>query len=307
MPGLKERAKTLVELIDGARFLWASRPLALDDKAAALLTPEARDLIAATAAGAGGRRADWTAAGDRTAVRGLRRARGRQARRGRAAAARGADRPDHLARIFDVLAVLGRDESLARLRDQAGRHGLSARRSAAGHAYMAGSNCVALSCSAHLNGIPNSGPDRAPADAGLAVRLDRAWPPPIRGLDHGREDRRQDQDRQAHGRRQELGLPDLRRHDRSRRDRHRQALRRDRHVHLRPRLHLDRRAASPRSPTSTATKASCSIAAIRSSNSPSTATSSRPATCCSTANCRRRRRRPTSTTASRATPWCTSR
>ena len=35
MPGLKERAKTLVELFDAARFLWASRPLGLDDKAKA--------------------------------------------------------------------------------------------------------------------------------------------------------------------------------------------------------------------------------------------------------------------------------
>ena len=42
MPGLKERAKTLVELIDSARFLCADRPLPLDDKAEALLTPEAR-------------------------------------------------------------------------------------------------------------------------------------------------------------------------------------------------------------------------------------------------------------------------
>ena len=91
---------------------------------------------------------------------------------------------------------------------------------------------------------------------------------------------------QALGRRQELVVPGLRRHDRPGRDRHRQALRRDRHVHLRSRLHLDRQPASPRSPTSTATRASCSIAAIRSSSSPSTATSSRPATCCSTANCR---------------------
>ena len=33
MPGLKERAKTLVELIDGAYYLYAARPLALDDKA----------------------------------------------------------------------------------------------------------------------------------------------------------------------------------------------------------------------------------------------------------------------------------
>src|SRR5205085_4963483 len=46
MPELKERAKTLVDLVDAASFLWASRPLALDDKANALLTPEARALVA---------------------------------------------------------------------------------------------------------------------------------------------------------------------------------------------------------------------------------------------------------------------
>jgi len=34
MPGLKERAKTLVELIDGAGFILADRPIPLDDKAA---------------------------------------------------------------------------------------------------------------------------------------------------------------------------------------------------------------------------------------------------------------------------------
>src|SRR5215813_14234466 len=33
MPGLKERAKTLVELADGARFIVTGRPLALDEKA----------------------------------------------------------------------------------------------------------------------------------------------------------------------------------------------------------------------------------------------------------------------------------
>ena len=41
MPGLKERAKTLIELIDGAYYLYAARPLVLDDKAKALLTPAA--------------------------------------------------------------------------------------------------------------------------------------------------------------------------------------------------------------------------------------------------------------------------
>src|SRR5437868_2207779 len=45
MPGLKERAKTLVDLVEGARYLFAERPLALDDKAAGLLTSEARTLL----------------------------------------------------------------------------------------------------------------------------------------------------------------------------------------------------------------------------------------------------------------------
>src|SRR5271157_4152427 len=45
MPSLKERAKTLIDLIDGAHFLLADRPLALDDKAAVLLTPEAKTLL----------------------------------------------------------------------------------------------------------------------------------------------------------------------------------------------------------------------------------------------------------------------
>src|SRR6202162_6298286 len=46
MPSLKERAKTLLDLIDGAKFLLADRPLPLDDKAAALLNPDAKTLLA---------------------------------------------------------------------------------------------------------------------------------------------------------------------------------------------------------------------------------------------------------------------
>src|SRR4249919_3559081 len=45
MPSLKERAKTLIELISGAYFIFADRPLELEPKAAALLTPETRALI----------------------------------------------------------------------------------------------------------------------------------------------------------------------------------------------------------------------------------------------------------------------
>ncbi len=65
--------------------------------------------------------------------------------------------------------------------------------------------------------------------------------------------------------------------------------RRHRLLHVRSGLHLDRRIARRRSPTSTATKACCCIAAIRSSSWPSSPTSSRSATCCCTASCRRRR------------------
>ena len=41
MPGLKERAKTLVELVNSARYLFAKRPLSFDKKATKLLSDEA--------------------------------------------------------------------------------------------------------------------------------------------------------------------------------------------------------------------------------------------------------------------------
>ena len=47
MPGMKERAKTLVELADSAAYLFVERPLALDEKAAAILDADARALLAA--------------------------------------------------------------------------------------------------------------------------------------------------------------------------------------------------------------------------------------------------------------------
>src|ERR1700735_3931887 len=45
MPSLKERAKTLIDVIDSAYFIFADRPLEIEPKAAGLLTPESRDLI----------------------------------------------------------------------------------------------------------------------------------------------------------------------------------------------------------------------------------------------------------------------
>jgi glutamyl-tRNA synthetase len=119
MPGLKERAKTLVELLDGAAFLFAERPLALDDKAAEILAHGGRVHIAGLTPLFAALK-DWSAAATEAAVRDYAEARGLKlgqvAQPLRAALTGRATSPG----IFDVLEVLGRDESLARLRDQAG-------------------------------------------------------------------------------------------------------------------------------------------------------------------------------------------
>ena len=119
MPALKERAKTLVELFEATRFLWASRPLDINDQAKALLTPEAKtvttalmpELLAVS---------DWTPESIEAVVRGYAERAGLKlgavAQPLRAALTGRTTSPP----IFDVLAVLGKDESLARLRDQTG-------------------------------------------------------------------------------------------------------------------------------------------------------------------------------------------
>jgi glutamyl-tRNA synthetase len=118
MPALKERAKTLVELIESARYIYADRPLDLDEKAAALLTPEARGTIAELVPELE-KLQPWVAASLEAAVRTFAERVGRKlgavAQPLRAALTGRTTSPG----IFDVLAVLGKEESLARLRDQA--------------------------------------------------------------------------------------------------------------------------------------------------------------------------------------------
>jgi glutamyl-tRNA synthetase len=117
MPGLKERAKTLVELADSAYFIVADRPLTLDEKAAAILDADARSVLKALLPGF---RAlgEWTAATTESVVRsyadqgGLKL--GKVAQPLRAALTGRSTSPG----VFDVLAVLGREESLARIADQ---------------------------------------------------------------------------------------------------------------------------------------------------------------------------------------------
>jgi glutamyl-tRNA synthetase len=118
MPALKERAKTLVELLDAASFLWADRPLALDPSAAAQLTAEARGMIGNLLPQLEANSA-WSAASIEADVRAFAEDKGLKlgavAQPLRAALTGRTTSPP----IFDVLAVLGKDESLARLRDQA--------------------------------------------------------------------------------------------------------------------------------------------------------------------------------------------
>ena len=117
MPGLKERAKTLVELADNASFLVVKRPLSPDDKAQKLLTPDARSVLARLQPAL--EQAPWDAAALDAAVRhfaehnGLKL--GTVAQPLRAALTGRSTSPG----IFDVLVVLGRAESLARIADQA--------------------------------------------------------------------------------------------------------------------------------------------------------------------------------------------
>jgi glutamyl-tRNA synthetase len=118
MPGLKERAKTLVELLDGARFLLEERPLKLDDKAKAILTREARAILKRAISALA--KTEWTADTLDAAVRALaddQKIKLAAVAQPLRAALTGKSTSTG---IFDVLLALGREESLARLGDQAG-------------------------------------------------------------------------------------------------------------------------------------------------------------------------------------------
>jgi len=118
MPHLKERAKTLIDLIDASYFIFAERPLEIEPKALTVLTPESRALI--------GRLrtvletiTPWSEETTEAAMRAFAEQNGLKigavAQPLRVALTGRTTSPG----IFDVLAVLGRQESLARLADQA--------------------------------------------------------------------------------------------------------------------------------------------------------------------------------------------
>ncbi|MEL7462587.1 MAG: glutamate--tRNA ligase [Pseudomonadota bacterium] len=117
MPGLKERAKTLNELFESATYIFATRPLDLDEKAASLLSENGRGIVSRLTVRL--RNAtDWSAETLEREVRAFAEEEGlklgKVAQPLRAALTGRATSPG----VFDVLVTLGRDESLARLADQ---------------------------------------------------------------------------------------------------------------------------------------------------------------------------------------------
>jgi len=119
MPGLKERAKTLVELGHSAAFLFAARPVALNEKAEKLLDEEARARLARLLPKL--EAANWRAEALEETVRAFSEAEevklGKVAQPLRAALTGSNSSPG----IFDVMLALGRDEALGRIADQASK------------------------------------------------------------------------------------------------------------------------------------------------------------------------------------------
>jgi len=117
MPGLKPRAKTIVELADAAQFYVAQLPLEMNDKAAKLLNQDARGRLGRLI-GALEALESWSEEPLEGAVRGF--AEEDSAKLGQIAQPLRAALTGSTASpgIFEVMAVLGKAESLARIAEQ---------------------------------------------------------------------------------------------------------------------------------------------------------------------------------------------
>jgi glutamyl-tRNA synthetase len=117
MEGLKPRAKNLNELAEGGTFLFKSVPLDFDERAAALLDGQGPELLARVHESLA-QLPEWTAEATEQAVRSVADQAGvklgQVAQPLRAALTGRATSPG----IFDVLVLLGRGESLARVADR---------------------------------------------------------------------------------------------------------------------------------------------------------------------------------------------
>jgi len=118
LPELQPRAKTVLELIDLAQFIYAVRPIAVDATAAEQLTAETRGMLAGAKAVLE-ELSDWSVPAIDGTIRAF--AEGRGLKLGKVA------QPLRVALtgrtvspgIFEVMVLIGKAESLARIGDQA--------------------------------------------------------------------------------------------------------------------------------------------------------------------------------------------
>jgi len=117
LPELQPRAKTVLELIDLAQFIYAQRPLPIDESALSQLTPESRAMIGDFAEILRGLN-DWSVSAIDAAARAFAEARGlklgKVAQPLRAALTGRTVSPG----IFEVMVLIGKQEALDRLSDQ---------------------------------------------------------------------------------------------------------------------------------------------------------------------------------------------
>jgi glutamyl-tRNA synthetase len=115
---LKERAKTIIDLVNQCAFLFAARPLDFDEKSLGMLVPEARERIA-RAREALAQITNWRHESIKDAIAAFATSEGvgfgKVGPMLRAAVTGGKTAPD----LGVTMEILGRDESLARLGDVA--------------------------------------------------------------------------------------------------------------------------------------------------------------------------------------------
>lgn len=118
IPELQPRAKTVLQLIDLAQFIYVKRPLKIDEKATGQLTDENRQMLAAAVERLEAIN-DWSLDPISDCIRELAEARevklGKVAQPLRAALTGRTVSPG----VFEVMVLIGRKETLARLSDQA--------------------------------------------------------------------------------------------------------------------------------------------------------------------------------------------
>ena len=119
LPELQPRAKTVLELIDLAQFIYAVRPLIIETSAGQQLTPDSRAMLKEFGDVLAGLN-DWSVPAIEAAARVFAEARGlklgKLAQPLRAALTGRTISPG----IFEVMILIGRTEALARLQDQTG-------------------------------------------------------------------------------------------------------------------------------------------------------------------------------------------